>query len=214
MFAIPLAAITMVMSKSFLNVLSVAYDEASPVLILLTFDMIVVLISQFYASLLLGAEEIDVEGKIPLGKLVKSKIFQVSTMTYVQAAISLPLVYFLLTQTQIGNPLEAVLYVTAINLGVHVVTASLLYALTRGQVRIIIAWRSLGKYLAVSVVTAVFLLLLPNPTTIGWTFGKVILGISTYAALLMATDSEARVLVRAIIQEIRSSAENIFRRAH
>jgi O-antigen/teichoic acid export membrane protein len=212
MFAIPLAAITIVMSESFLTVLNAAYAEASPILILLTFDTLITLVSQFYSSCLLGSEELDVEGKIPLGKLLRSKIFKVFSFPYIQAAIALPLVYFVLTQLQIANPVEAVLYVTAINIVVHLITFVGLYLLARKFTRIVGVWKNIGKYLMLSIVAAVILFLLPMSTTIIWTFGKAAVGLSIYAALLIAVDAEARVLVRAIFQEVRSNISVLARR--
>ena len=80
MLAIPLSTITMVMSSSFLTILNVAYGVAWPVVIALTVDTLVLLISQFYAVCLMGAEAFDAEGKISLRKLVRSKSSKYSVL--------------------------------------------------------------------------------------------------------------------------------------
>jgi hypothetical protein len=211
MFAIPLAAVTIVMSESFLTVLNVAYAGAAPILVLLTFDMLITLVSQFYSSCLLGSEELDVEGKIPLRKLFRSKIFKVFSFPYVQAAIALPLVYFVLTQLQLAS-VEAVMYVTVINIIVHLISFLGLYLLAHKFTRIVGVWKNIGRYLIISIVAAVTLLLLPPSTTILWTFGKAAVGLSIYAALLIAVDADARVLVRAIFQEAKSNISGLARR--
>ncbi len=104
MLAIPLAALTMVMAVSFLTVLNISYGVAWPVLIVLTVDTLIVLLTNFYGSCLMGVEAFDVEGRISLRELVRSKIFKVFTIPYIQAAIALPTIYFALTQLPVDAP--------------------------------------------------------------------------------------------------------------
>lgn len=203
MFAIPMGAITIAMAKSFLTVLNISYSAASPVLMLLTLDTLIVIVSAFYISYLLGTERLDEAGEIPFRKLVRSKIFMIFTLPYINAAISLPSVYYVLTQLAPGGSVLAVMYVIAINMFVHSVTFIGLYAFTRKSCRLIVAWKSIGKYLFASVVTAVVLYLLPSPSTILLTFGKVGVGGATYLALLLLIDADARALVPLIWREIR-----------
>ena len=80
MLAIPLSTITMVMSTSFLTILNVSYSVAWPVLIALTINTLVSVITSFYSSLIIGREGFDAEGKIPLRKLFRSKIFEFSVL--------------------------------------------------------------------------------------------------------------------------------------
>jgi hypothetical protein len=208
MFAIPMAAIVMTMSKSFLTILNVFYSAASPILILLTIDAVVLLISQFYSSLLLGIERLDEEAEISLNKLVRSKMFKVFTLPYIQAAIVLPTAYYVLTQLATGESVQAVLYVTAINICAHIATFLGLYVIMRKSVRIAVPWRSIGKYLFASAAAVTVLYLLPHPTTILVTLGKAAAGMVTYAALLLAIDAEARELISLVWHEIKG----IFRR--
>jgi O-antigen/teichoic acid export membrane protein len=207
MFAIPMGAITIAMAKSFLTVLNISYSAASPVLMLLTLDTLVVIVSTFYSSYLLGMERLDEAGEIPFRKLVRSKIFMIFTIPYIYAALSLPSVYYVLTQLAPGGSVLAVMYVVAINMFVHLATFIGLYAFTRKSCKLKVAWKSIGKYLSASVFTAVLLYLLPSPTTIILTFGKVAVGGITYLALLLLIDAEARALVPQIWREIRGFFE-------
>jgi O-antigen/teichoic acid export membrane protein len=204
MFAIPMAVITITMSKSLLIILKVSYGDASPILILLTLDTLILLISQFYSSLVLGIERLDEEGKISLNELVRSRMFKVFTLPYIQAAVTLPTTYYVLTQLAPSDPVQAVLYMISINICVHTATFLGLYATMRKSVRMVVAWISIGKYLFASAVSATVLLLFPNPTTILMTLGKVAGGVAIYAALLLAIDKEARELVTLILHEIES----------
>jgi len=209
MFAIPMAAITITMSESFLTILNVFYRAASPILILLTLDAVVLLISQFYNSLVLGIERVDDVAKISLNKLARSKMFKVFTLPYIQAAIVLPTTYYVLTQLATNDSVQAVLYVTAISMCVHIATFFGLYAIMRTSVRMTIPWSSVGRYLFASAVTATALYILPHPTTILATFGKVAGGVTSYAALLLMIDAEARELVALIWHEIESILRQI-----
>ena len=123
MLAIPLATLTMVMSVSFLTILNVSYSVAWPVLIALTIDTLVILVySTFTSSCPYGSRSFDAEGKISLRKLVKSKIFIVFGVPYIQAAIALPLIYYVLTKMSVAGPVQAAVYVISILIGVHTST--------------------------------------------------------------------------------------------
>jgi hypothetical protein len=204
MFAIPMATIVITMSESLLTILNVSYKTASLALIVLTLDTIVLLISQFYTTLLLGIERLDIEAKISLNELVRSNMFKVFTLPYVQAAIALPATYYVLTQLATSNPVQAVLYVIAINLCVHIATFVGLFAITRKSATLSVPTRSLGRYIFVSAVTAAVLYLLPSPTTILLTLAKAAAGVAIYGALLLSIDAEARELVALIVNEIKS----------
>jgi len=205
MFAIPLATVALAMPQSLLTILNVSYTESAPILQLLTVDAIVVIVSQFYGQCLMGAENLDQEGKISLRKLVRSKIFKVFSLPYIQAAIAVPSVYFALTQLAVSSSEQAALIVVAINILAHSVTFVGLCMLMHKSVRFSVAWRSIGKYVFAASVSAIVLLLLPNPTTLLLTLGKGALGIAVYGAILVAIDGEARKLIGQTLREIKNA---------
>jgi O-antigen/teichoic acid export membrane protein len=202
MFAFPLVAIVISMSQSLLTVLNISYRTASPVLILLSIDALISLISQFYTSVLYGVERLDEEAKIPLGKLIRSKMFKLLTLPYVQAAITLPTALYVLSQFANGQPVQAAVYAATIVMAAHVAMFLLTYLIMRTSVRIAVPWRSVGKYLVTSAVTAAILYALPHPETLALTFATVVAGAVIYAALLLAIDRDARTLLHLILQEI------------
>jgi hypothetical protein len=75
----------------------------------------------------------------------------------------------------------------------------------RREFRLIVAWKSLAKYVFASLVAAVLLLVLPQTTTLAATFGKGLVGVGVYAVLLLAIDADARKLGRQIVEEIKGS---------
>ncbi len=204
MFGIPLAALMMVMSTSFLTVLNADFAVAWPALIMLTIDTLIVVISGFYSNLLMGVESFDADGKIPIRQLHKTKLFKVFSISFIQAAISLPIVYFVLTQVPTG-PVEAVVYVIAINIGVHLSSFLGLYLFMHKQARLPVAWKSIAKYVSAALVMALLLYVTPAPTTLLLTLAKTGIGIGIYLGLLLAIDKQARKLLGLIIEEIKGT---------
>jgi hypothetical protein len=207
--AIPFSTIIMAMATSFLTILDIDYAVAWPVVIALTVDSLVVLVSQFYGSCLMGTEAFDAEGKISLRQLVKSKIFKVFSMTYVQAAIALPLAYYVLTTFAVAGTVQAVLYVVLITIGVHISTFTGLYAFMRGSTSLPVAWKSIAKYVLASILMGIVLLLLPTTTTLVYTLVKAVAGLGIYIALLLAIDKQARELLNLIIEEIKGTIRQL-----
>jgi hypothetical protein len=202
MLALPMAAVALTMSQSLLIILNASYAVAAPILMLLTVDTLVVLVSQFYTQCLLGVEAFDMEGKIPLRQLVRSKIFKVFTVPYIQAALTLPLLYVVLTQAGFADPVQAAIYMVIISIFAHIITFGIVYGLMRKSLRIDVAWKSMGKYVFGALVSALVLLVLPQTTTLTMTFGKMLIGVAVYAGLLYAIDADARKLVKQIWEEI------------
>ena len=209
MLAIPLSAITMVMATSFLTMLNIAYAVAWPVVVALTLDALVVLVSQFYGSCLMGAEAFDAEGKIHLRQLIKSKIFKVFTLTYIQAAIALPLTYFVLTALPVAGSMQAAVDVIAISFGVHISTFMGLYLFMRKSVRLPVAWKSIAKYVFVSVLMGIVLFVAPTTSTLLFTVAKAVAGLAIYLTLLLAIDNQARELLDLMIEEIKGTLRQI-----
>lgn len=206
MFAIPLTTIVLSIPQSLLIILNIHYSEATPVLLLLATDAFVLLISQFYTSVILGTERLDEEAKIPLRKLLKSKIMKVFTLPYIQAAISIPTCLLVLTQFTTDRPANAAAYVTAINLATHTLVLLIQCFTIRTDIPIKIPWKNIGKYMVASGASAAVLYVLPHTTTLLFTFALAVVGAAVYAAILLPIDKEARKLVTGIWKELRNLA--------
>lgn len=209
MLAIPFASITMVMSVSFLTILKAPYGAAWPVLVALTIDTLIQLIYTFYNSCLMGVEAFDAEGKISFRHLLRSKIFKVFTVPYIQAAIALPLSYYVLTQTPIASSVQAAVEVISILIVAHLSTFVALYWFMRSSIRIPVSWRSTGKYILAAVVMAVVLFLLPTTSTLLSTIAKALAGFGLYVVLLLAIDKQARELIKLVWLEIRVTVQQL-----
>jgi O-antigen/teichoic acid export membrane protein len=202
MFALPLVAIVISMSPSLLTVLKISYRGAWPVLVVLSIDALISLLSTFYTNVVYGVEKLDEEAKIPLRKLLKSKMFKLLTLPYIQAAITLPTTLYILSRFTNGQAVRAATYVAIIIAAAHAILFLLTYLIMGTSVRIIVPWGSIGKYVFASSVTAVILYVLPHPATLGLTIATAILGAAVYAAIALAIDRDARMFVRSILQEL------------
>jgi len=205
MLGIPLATLTIVMSVSFLTILKDFYAPGWPVLVALTVDALIGLIYTFYTSCVFGVESFDAEGKISMRKLVRSKIFKVFAIPYIQTAIALPLTYFVLTRLPVADPVISTVEVVVILISVHLASLIGLYLYMRHSIRIPVAWRSLAKYIFAALIMGILLYLLPITSTLLSTIAKALGGFSIYVLLLLAIDAQARELVREIWREIRHS---------
>ena len=202
MFALPLVAIVISMSPSLLTVMKTSYRGSWPVLVILSIDALISLVLTFYTNVVYGVEKLDEEAKIPLRKLLKSKMFKLLTLPYIQAAVTLPTTLYILTQFANGQAVRAATYVAIIIMASHAILFLLTYLIMGTSVRIVVPWKSIGKYVFASTVTAVILYLLPHPSTLTLTFATVIVGAAAYTALMLVIDEDARTLVRSILQEI------------
>jgi O-antigen/teichoic acid export membrane protein len=204
MLAIPLATLTMVMSVSFLTVLKSdsAFAAAWPVLVALTVDTLITMLSGFYSSILMGTEAFDAEGNISLKGLVKSKIFKLYSIPYIQAAIVLPIIYFVLTQFQVDGPAVTAVAIVAVLIVVHLLTFIGIAHASRSSIHVPIAWKSIAKYIAAAALMAALLYLLPTPTTLMATIGKTLLGFGAYIVMLLTIDGQARELVQLVWKEV------------
>jgi len=203
MFAIPMATVVLSLPRSLLTTLNVQYIEATPILLLLAVDGLVILVSQFYSSVVFGIERLDEEAVIPFKKLVGSKIFKVFSLPYIQAAFSLPACFYILTQFAVGHPVLAAVFVAAINLTVHTGALFIQYVMMRGSVRISVPWRSICKYVFASAISAAFFYVLPATGTLLLTLTVVLAGVAIYVSILLAIDKDARHLVRSIWHAIK-----------
>jgi hypothetical protein len=204
MLAIPLATITMTMAVSFLTVLKsdAAFAAAWPVLIALTVDALVTILSTFYQSILMGVENFDAAGQISLRGLVKSKIFKIFSLPYIQAAFALPATYFVLTQLPTDGPALTALAVVGILLVAHLGTLIYFAVASRSYIRVPIEWKSIAKYVLAALLIGVLLYLLPTPSTLMATIGKTLIGFGAYVVILLVIDAQARELIKLIWQEI------------
>jgi hypothetical protein len=205
MFAIPMTAIAMALSSSYIVILRVellAIPGAGIVLAILALDALVGVVSGIYGSVIFGVDSVDKE-KLTFKSIVRSKIFIAFSLPYVQFAITIPTTYFILITYAFQQPLLAALSVCIINSVVRAGMFVVLFIVVRGMIKVAFPWRSVGKYTFASTVTGFLLYFLPFSTNIAITLAWTAIGGLVYLAILMLIDKETRNLPRAILGEIR-----------
>jgi O-antigen/teichoic acid export membrane protein len=212
MLAIPLATIVMTMAVSFLTVLNATYSDGSLVLVALTVDTLIVMLVTFYSQVLMGMEAFDAAGEIHFKKLVKSKIFKLFSIPYIQSAIALPATYFVLTQLYVDGPVTTAAAVVAVLIVVHLGTFVALAIRSRHSIHVPIAWRSIAKYVFASFLMGAALLVAPTTTTLLATIAKTVVGFALYTVILLAIDVQARELVRLVWKEVKDNINGLLHR--
>jgi hypothetical protein len=207
MFALPMTVGGITMASSYILLLSGTGTSTSPglyqqgyiVLAVLAFDALITVLGGLFSSVVMGFENVDVSGKISVRQLVKSKLFAAYTLSYVQAAITIPVTFIVLTMFASGQPLLAALSVSLINTSVHLVTFAFLFIIARKLTPIKLPWLSIAKYLIASAAMGTVLFVVPHPTKITTTLIETAVGGLIYAGILLAIDREAREIPRGAI---------------
>ncbi len=201
MFAIPMATGAIILSDSYLTILESAYSTARPVLILLAINVFCISVSSVFGAVVSGTEKIDVEAKIPFRKLIKTRLFLIYTLPYVEAIITIPLSYLIFTSIA-KTALEAATLLAAILVATQIAHLYVIRVIARRSMDFSIPWKNIAKYIMASVAMAAVLLIIPNPTRILYTLALTLLGGAVYILVLLPADGEARSLAKSIIQEM------------
>jgi O-antigen/teichoic acid export membrane protein len=200
MFAIPMTVGAIILSDSYVAIMKPELRPARPVLILLAINFLCMSISSVFSTITSGTEKIDQKAKIPLRKLIKTRLFLIYTLPYIKAAISLPLTYFIITSIA-KTAIEAATFLAAIVLATDILLLYLNHIIARKCIDFSMPWKNVAKYVAASAVMATVLLFIPHPRRILYTLAVTLLGGAIYILILLLTDREARVLARSIIHE-------------
>lgn len=216
MFAIPMTVIAVVMADSYITLLRQDYPDASIILVVSAVDVLIIVTTNIFSAVLYGMERVDQDEKISFKALVRSRMFIAFSLPYVQAGITLPLTYFMLSTYAVNQPLQAALYLSIILAVARFVMFIILYTLARKSTEIDIPWKSISKYVFAAAVMAAVLFLLPHPTgvpatadtmeilfNIGHVLALTGIGAAVYLVIVMSIDKEARMLPKAMLQEVR-----------
>lgn len=203
MFAVPLTVGAIALSDSYITILTDIYTDAAPVLVVLAVDSFIAVLSSLFGAALYGFETVDDGAKLSLYRLARSRIFIAFSLPYLQAAITLPTAFYILTNYAQNQPFHAALYVSIINSSARFAMFLIQYAIVRKMVKIDIPWRTIAKYVLAAAAMGTVLYTVPHPTRITLTLAETIVGGIIYLILLMAIDKEARSLPKYIMQEIR-----------
>ena len=208
MFALPMAFGAIVMSNAFIVLLRPDYPDAGPVLVALSIDSLVIVLSGIFSVVLYGMETLDQDSQISLRKLTRSKLFLVLFLPYFHSMITIPSTLHVLAMLAQNQPIQAALYVSIINMTARFVMFLVLIVVVRRITKIIVPWKSIAKYIGASTVMALFLgaflFLVPQPN-ITFVLVATPIGGLIYLAILMGIDREAQALPRLVLKQLRGT---------
>lgn len=213
MFAIPMTAGVLALPSSYLNFFKInptgvgSYVAATPVLVILAIDSLILTISSIFSYVLFGVETVDEKARVPFRQVAKSRIFVAFSLPYVHSAVTIPTTLYALTYLANHDPLQVAISVTGINTVMHLAMFVVLYiVLFRGGVIMNVPWRNIGKYVAAAVPMGLLLFFVhPGgtmtrlPTLIFTAIGGLV-----YIAILLTIDRETRKLAQSILGSLRN----------
>jgi len=201
MLAMPMAFGAAVMSDSFLTILNVEYSAATPILILLSIDVLISCFSSVFGAVAFGAERLDAEAKIPWGKLIRSKLFIYMSLPYLQAAASLPPAYYALnyvTTTDIDAAFSVAAIILVIDLGLAIIR----YIIAKKSLRFQMPLKQIVKFVGAAAMMALLLYVLPHPTRLTVTVALTLLGGCVYFVILAIIDSESKGVIKDVFKAL------------
>ncbi len=206
-FAMPMTIGAMIMADSYTFILRDVYLEARSVLRILAIDAFVIVLSQFFSSVLLGVERLDERVRISLKELVRSKLFFAFSLPYVHSVIALPIAYYALSNLAGGHPLQAASYVALINAAARLITFMALFAAVRKSVAVSVQWTDIAKRAFASTTMGAFLLVIPRPMKVMPVLGVTLAAGAVYLGILAAIDRETRSWAASIYRTLRGGNE-------
>ena len=197
MLAVPMTVGVLALPGSFLVFLkqSGEYVAATPVLMILAIDALILTASSIFGSVLFGIERVDEKASISFRETIKSKIFIVFSLPYAHAAITLPIAFYTLTFLAHNDPLQVTIYITGINMIGHAAMFLVQYYVVSRAVKFQIPWNSIGKYATASAAMAA-ILYFTHPTRRLTTLIVTAIGGAVYIGVLLAIDKGTRSLLR------------------
>lgn len=204
MFSIPMTAGVLAIPSAYLLILPATYVEATPVLMILAIDALILTLSSVFGSVLFGIEKIDEKAKIPFREVMRTRLFIAFSLPYVHSLISLPTAFYVLTYFAGGQPVLVAAYALGINTTVKFAMFLVQYVIVSRAVKIEIPWRNIAKYVFASIFIGMMLYVI-HPTGTYKTLAVTALGGLAYVALLIAIDRDTRKLLKAILQEMRKN---------
>jgi hypothetical protein len=206
MFAVPSAVGALILAEPLLKVLGYKFVEAATILRLSTLTALLGCIIGVLGSVIIGTEKVDIEDA-SFKKLLRSRLFLLPTLSYVQALIYLPalsiasaiIINLSLKPIYINVPLACTLIGLFSTIPIFIYE----YRLAKRILPFQFPVKSLAKYCLASIVLGVFMLFYPK--NVVETIASVFVGGLAYFLVLFIIDRDARQLTNSIISKIKTS---------
>ena len=212
-FAFPLSAIVIVFAEPGLFILNPIYQIAFPVVIIMTFQVVLNTLSTAFQSMLKGVETVDVDEKASFKQYVKSKLFLLPTLLLIQYSIYITLLVIMLWVAAPDYDLiDLITYWAIIMLSTQIPITICHYIMVRKHLQITFEFSIILKYFAISLVVFSLIYYLTEqfleydsnvfvfiPAVLLFTM----IGVFGYISITYLVDSRTKQLVSEIINELK-----------
>jgi len=214
MFAIPMTTGLIVLAKPVLCIFGVKYLAAYELLIILTAVFLILSTSRVFETVILGAEEVDLNKKARFKEYLKSNLFLLPTVQYLVHGAYL----LLLAVVMALKPLDAALAWSIVFAASKIALTLWEYTYSKKLVEFKLPFKSIAKYLLASTVMAAVLLALKADKVIEVKIFTLMLkltpylfiGIVVYFAVLLAIDKYSRELLKGTLNLAKNTLTTFF----
>jgi len=212
-FSLPLLGISVIFAEPALFALNPKYQEATFIVILLSFRVFAYILSQIPLAILGGSEKVDIEHNPTFSKLLHSRLFKVPTIVSIFSFIYLSLLVLLLVFTKSDqiNEIELVTWWALIYLCVEIPITISLWLYAKKLISFSIQLKNIVKYLGATIIFSMVYLLTSdyilnyNPSIYYFLPSLLLqLGICVgiYLGITYIVDKNTRNLFKSILKEI------------
>ena len=212
-FAFPLSAIVIVFAEPGLFILNPIYQIAFPVVIIMTFQVVLNTLSTVFQSMLKGVETVDVDEKASFKQYIKSKLFLLPTLLLIQYSVYITLLVIMLWVAGSDYDLiDLITYWAIIMLSTQIPITICHYIMVRKHLQITFEFSIILKYFAISLVVFSLIYYLTEqfleydsnvfvfiPAVLLFTM----IGVFGYISITYLVDSRTRQIASEIINELK-----------
>jgi hypothetical protein len=206
MFAVPLAIGAELLAGPLLQILRAQFIEAAIILRVDTLNVFLSCIMGMLGSVIIGTEKVDTENAT-FKKLLKSRLFLLPTLSYIQAFVYLPAICIasaIIVSLSLGPfYLNLPLACELIELSCMVPIFTYEYKLAKKILPFKFPVKSLAKYSLASIALAAVIIFF-YPKRADQTIVSVFLGAFAYFCVLFVIDKNARRLMNSIVSTFKS----------
>ena len=208
MLAIPSSIGVIILGAPLLNILRPEYSAAAQVLPIAIIHACAFVMSSIMDAVIAGSERADFNN-ISFKNLLRSKLFLLPTLNYLNAAVYIPTLYVAVILLNPANPLNVLTIWFTLNLAIFIVFTLYKTLVAYRSVKFSFPVKPVINYSTAAAVMAIIVYLLRPTTTpveilpaLSQTIPAVIAGTAAYFATLYIIDKNLRELFRAILENI------------
>ena len=212
-FAIPLLGIAIVFSKPALFTLNPVYLEASVIVIILSFKVFFMALSEILRQVLLGIEKVDINQNAKFSQLLKSKLFYTSTIWTVKSIIyvSLLVPIFWILNDMGTSEIEITTYWAWILLTVEIPFFVYFLFLVKRNIQLSFPYSNVAKYIGATIAfMIVYFFTSEHIITyhesifdfLPLLISQLFICVGIYLTITYTVDSKTRKLFKLVIKEI------------